>query len=157
MSHQQRRYSVTPVEHLHKRVGAQLRLGLDLVQPENGCIFEFLIDLRPIGQGDWSPELKMFDDSWVAFKEWSDVFAWFFQNADKRPQMAQAIEAMKGLGFVDYHQPRPATLTVTSEMLLRWADHEMPCDGRSLDEGGCCCAICQATEERSKEIVRDRA
>lgn len=153
MSRQQRRYSVTPTQHLDKQTACQLRLGLDLVEPENGCEFEFLIDWIPLGAGAWSPELRLFDDSWRALTEWPDVMAWFASQHEKRPPMTEVIEAMKGLGFVDYHARKSDEIVVTPEMLRRWTNDEMPCTGESYDTGDCCCAICVATIAKAKSIV----
>jgi len=49
-----------------------------------------------------SPQLRAFDDAWLAFSELADVFAWMATKHGSTIQPAEFCEALLALGFEDY-------------------------------------------------------
>lgn len=104
MSRPQRRYSVTHPSFAHSyRWVAEVRLGLDHVDPENGCDFEFMIRWYRLGD-QCVPRIEMFGDAWSALAAWPDVFTWLAGQRDIAP--GSLVRALRDMGFVDYYEGR---------------------------------------------------
>lgn len=78
----------------------EVRIGVDWVEPDNGCEYEFLIVWIEL-QGQAVPKLTMFDDSWKAIREMADVMAWIADHHEVGVTPEEVCEALLGMGFTD--------------------------------------------------------
>ncbi len=68
--------------------------------PEGGIDYEFRIAWLDIGRGPAAAQLQIFDESWLAFSECADLFAWLArQPGDIQPPAL--IAGLIALGFED--------------------------------------------------------
>lgn len=74
----------------------EVRIGVDWVEPEDGCEYEFLIKWNPIG-----PRIEMYDDAWQALRDMPDVMSWLADHDDEHPTAEAVCEALLAMGFVD--------------------------------------------------------
>lgn len=87
-----------------------LRIGRDLYTADghdNGCVWEFQIELHHLGGTQTALRLQMFDDSWVALAELPHLFARLatMSNHEVGPRRTWAIgnvvEVLNEFGFTD--------------------------------------------------------
>jgi hypothetical protein len=62
--------------------------------------YEVTIQWRNIGN-EVAPQVRAFDDSWLAFAELADVFAWLATQHDKSPAPEDVCAALLAMGFED--------------------------------------------------------
>ncbi len=65
--------------------------------------FEFTIYWTEL-DGQSVPQIRLFDDSWIAFDEFSDVFEELESFYDASPEPARLRELLDSLGFIDATQ-----------------------------------------------------
>lgn len=68
--------------------------------PGGGCYFEFVIKWEVI-RDELAPKIEIFDDAWIAFKKYNNLFKRLALLNNMSPQPKDIIQLLLELGFKD--------------------------------------------------------